>query len=101
MPNTVQVVDDVVMMTLDIESLDSLSADAFRQDVEAATGDIKHLQIDLQKVGFVDSTGIGAIVACLKQLRAAGGDLRLTKLQPCVRSLFELVRIHRLIDLDA
>ena len=46
---------------------------------EAAIGAMEagadHLLLDLTEVPFMDSSGLGVIVACLKRLRELGGDL--------------------------
>lgn len=44
------------------------------------------LVVDLAAVAYIDSSGLGVLVATLKQARGLGGDLRLCALQPDVRS---------------
>jgi len=39
------------------------------------------LLIDLDDVGYIDSSGMGTLIAAMKQARAAGGDVRLCGLQ--------------------
>jgi anti-sigma B factor antagonist len=48
---------------------------------------------------FVDSSGIGALLSCLRRAHAAGGDVKLAELQPGVKQLFELVRMNRLFEI--
>jgi anti-anti-sigma factor len=43
--------------------------------IEAMEAGADHLLLDLTEVPFMDSSGLGVIVACLKQLRELGGDL--------------------------
>jgi anti-anti-sigma factor len=59
----------------------------------------KKLLIDLGKVGYVDSSGMGALVASLKQARTVGGDLRLCALQDDVRAIFEMTRLNKAITI--
>ena len=59
----------------------------------------KKLLIDLGKVGYVDSSGMGALVASLKQARTAGGDLRLCALQDDVRAIFEMTRLNKAVTI--
>jgi anti-sigma B factor antagonist len=54
---------------------------------------------DLRQLRFVDSSGLGAILSCLRQLNAKGGDLKLCEMTKPVRALFELVRMHKIFDI--
>jgi anti-sigma B factor antagonist len=53
----------------------------------------------MSHLNFVDSSGCGAILSCLRQMTAKGGDLKITGLQNQVRTLFEMIRLHRIIDI--
>jgi len=58
--------------------LDLYTAPNLRESVlEVADDGQRQLIIDLSGVPFMDSSGLGVIVACLKRLREAGGDLAL------------------------
>jgi anti-sigma B factor antagonist len=50
---------------------------------------------DMGKVGFLDSTALGTLVWGLKNLREAGGDLRLCGLTGFVRRLFEMTGLDK------
>jgi anti-sigma B factor antagonist len=63
--------------------------------VESAT----KLVFDMSAVQFVDSSGLGAILSCLRQLNARGGDLKVFGLSKGVRALFELVRMHKVVEI--
>jgi anti-sigma B factor antagonist len=55
--------------------------------------------LDLNKVEWMDSCGCGSIISLLKFLQAGGGDLKICCLSKRVRSLFQLIRMHRACDL--
>jgi len=56
--------------------LDLATAPGLRERVgEMAPDGPPKIALDLTGVGFVDSSGLGAIVACLKHVRQLGGDL--------------------------
>ena len=55
--------------------------------------------IDLARLRFMDSSGLGAMLSCLRQLSAKGGDLKLCCMSKQVRAAFELVRMHRIFDI--
>ena len=50
--------------------------------------------LDLSRVAFLDSAGLGELVACLKRARQAGGDVRLLCPSRRVRELFELTALN-------
>lgn len=58
-----------------------------------------NLAIDLKAVRFVDSSGLGSLVSGFKNASARNGNLKLCGLQPQVRSMFELTRLHRVFEI--
>lgn len=58
-----------------------------------------NLVIDLSAVRFIDSSGLGALVSGFKNASAREGSLKLCCLQPQVRSMFELTRLHRVFEI--
>ena len=98
-------------MTLDVESrqtdkgvtviapsgrLDVLGAPALKEAVsEAMKNGQPRLILDLEGVSFVDSSGLGSVVAALKQVRTSKGDLRLAAPNQQVRVVLELTTLDR------
>jgi anti-sigma B factor antagonist len=58
-------------------------------------GDRKFL-IDFAGAGYIDSSGLGALVGLSRRVRDAGGELRLSGLNEDLRSLFELTKLDTL-----
>ena len=65
--------------------------------VQAAldNGERKFL-IDFSRTGYIDSSGLGALVSISKKVREQGGELRLSGLNEDLRSLFELTKLDTL-----
>ncbi|MGH7414081.1 MAG: anti-sigma factor antagonist [Candidatus Rokuibacteriota bacterium] len=61
----------------------------------------RKLLVDLGLVTYIDSSGLGALVASMKHARAAGGDLRLCALQDDVRAIFEMTRLIKAMTVHA
>lgn len=51
--------------------------------------------IDMEGVSFVDSTGLGSVIAALKQIRGRQGELRLAAPNQQVRVVLELTTLDR------
>ena len=56
----------------------------------------RRILIDFPRTGYIDSSGLGALVSISKKIREAGGELRLSGLNEDLRSLFELTKLDTL-----
>jgi anti-anti-sigma factor len=78
--------------------LDLASASHFRNQINSVLVDgVSVIIVDLAEVTFVDSSGLGAIVAGLKAARQAGGDLRIAAPQEQMLSLLELTNLSSVL----
>jgi anti-sigma B factor antagonist len=59
----------------------------------------RRLLIDFSSTGYIDSSGLGALVSISKRIREAGGELRLSGLNEDLRSLFELTKLDTLFTI--
>ncbi len=89
----IETTGDVTIVAVNAKELDAGNADDFRRALAPVLKDCRKLVIDLDQVGFVDSRGCGAILSCLKQIAPAGGDLKLCRVTPPVRAVFDLIRM--------
>ena len=53
--------------------------------------------VDLSAVGFMDSSGLGALIAGLKRARQDGGDLRLAGVTQQVSTVLALTNLDRVL----
>ncbi|WP_442786377.1 STAS domain-containing protein [Leptothoe sp. PORK10 BA2] len=80
--------------------LDGTQTNAFRQQVNVALEKgIKVLLIDLKDITFVDSSGLGVLVACLKNARTAGAKMYVCSINDQIRMLFELTSMDRVFEI--
>ena len=56
----------------------------------------RRVLIDFSRTGYIDSSGLGALVSISKRIREVGGELRLSGLNDDLRSLFELTKLDTL-----
>jgi len=75
-------------------------AGEFKKDIkELVAKGGSDLLVDLEGVTFIDSSGLGALVACLRAANQSGGNVRLCGLCPEVRITMELTRLHRVFEI--
>lgn len=78
--------------------LNMVAAPALRDVItEAVDERSSHVVVDLSETEFIDSSGLGALIAGLKAARAAGGDLRIAAPTPQVTTALELTNLHRIL----
>jgi anti-sigma B factor antagonist len=94
----VEQLDGVAVAAIPVDELDAGNAPEFKRDMAPVLQANTKVVLDLSRLRFVDSSGLGAILSCLRQLSARNGDLKLCGMTKQVRTAFELVRMHRIFD---
>ncbi len=80
--------------------LDTTTKDGLTQQVkQIANQKATLVLLDLSQVEFVDSSGLGAMVAALKSLRSVGGELALCQPSAQVKTLLEITGLERIIKI--
>jgi anti-sigma B factor antagonist len=79
--------------------LDASKVEDFIKLVSEEISKNKKNLIDLSRVDFVDSAGLGSLLSCLKKAKSANGELKLFGLTKSVRSLFELMRMQKIFSI--
>ncbi|WP_019505076.1 STAS domain-containing protein [Pleurocapsa sp. PCC 7319] len=79
--------------------LDSVNTNDLRREIlDLINSGVKIVLVNLQDITFMNSSGMGALVATLKAVKAAGGELALCSLSDQVRIIFELSRMDRIFQ---
>jgi anti-sigma B factor antagonist len=87
-------VGDVTVLVLSGEMLLDDGDLAFRSHVHDLVGRGRtKIVLDLGEVTYIDSSGVGMLVAKLKTIRESGGDLKLVRLTRRSESLFGMLKI--------
>ena len=95
----IEELNDILIVTIEGKALDAASSKVFKTEIGPVLTDRKKVVFDLGELDFVDSSGLGALLSCLRQLNGQGGDLKLCNLTKPVRALIELVRMNRVFDI--
>lgn len=85
--------DDALIATVDAQRIDSAVAVQFKDKMREVTENgPKRVILDLSKVTFLDSSGLGAVVAAMKQL-GSERILEISGLTGAVEKVFKLTRM--------
>lgn len=87
--------DQVLVIECLEENIDAGNVRDFREAMQRLMKDEARVVLDMSRTKFVDSSGLGALIACLRDATSRKGDFRLCAMSRQVRALFELMRMHR------
>lgn len=62
---------------------------------------VKNMILDLSRVTFMDSAGIGLILGRMNRVSSVGGKVTLRKPKPEIQRLLRMSKLEAIIDLDA
>jgi anti-sigma B factor antagonist len=80
--------------------IDIASSDELRTALLALSDQgVRDATVDLSELGFIDSTGLGALIRVLKHYREQGGELRLAAPTRPVAKVLEITGLDRLFQI--
>lgn len=80
--------------------LDGTGGNQIRQEVtDILEAGVETILIDLANISFMDSSGLGAIVATLQRVRTKGAKLYLCSLNDQLRIIMELTKMDQVFDI--
>jgi len=94
--------NDIMVIYVKEERLDAHNSGELKNEMQKLFEEgNKSILVDLRDVRFIDSSGLGALVSGFKNAISHQGNLKLSSLQPQVKSMFELTRLHRVFEIFA
>jgi len=91
-------IDNITIIKIPVDALDAGNIMEFKTDIVPLLKDSKKVLLNMGKVKFMDSSGIGSMLSCLRSVSGGGGELKMFSVQQQLITLFKLVRLDRIID---
>ncbi|MFZ4537065.1 STAS domain-containing protein [Propionivibrio sp.] len=88
-----------ILITAEGENLDASNSKDFKESIQPYLDSHILAIVDLSPLRFVDSSGLGVLLSCLRTMNNKESQLKLIGLTKPVRALFELVRMHRIFSI--
>ncbi len=89
----------VVKLVQSPDVLDSTMATEFHREIEShIEAGVNMVLLDLKNVTFISSSGLMALVAAFRGVRAAGGKLFIYSINAQVKMLFELTGVEQVFE---
>jgi len=80
--------------------LDLVNAGMVKETVKALLKDEKNqMHLNMREVDFINSSGLGALVSIMKEIRVHKGRLTLSNLAPYVNEIFEITQLAHVFEI--
>jgi len=91
--------NDVAILSLKGDLLGEPDTTNIRDKIHSLVSDeIKKVVIDLGGVNYMNSSGLGSLIAALTTMRNAGGELLLARVGKKVKNLFIITQLVKVFD---
>jgi anti-anti-sigma factor len=91
-------VGDVVVVHCNGRIVAGTEVQSLQSHIERVLRDHRDVILQLEQVGFVDSSGLGALVRLVSAARSNGGDIKLGAVQQPVRKTLEITNLLSLFE---
>lgn len=95
-----ELIDDVAVITVEADHLDAGNVDLFRDEIMQYLHQRDKILLDISSLDFIDSSGLGTILFCQRDIVSNNGALKICGVNQSVRLFFELVRMHKVVDIE-
>lgn len=92
-------VEGISVVRIEEKFIDAMNAPQLKVDLSALLKPKMHLIIDLSHVEFLDSSGMGVLLAIMRQVVSMGGTMKIAGVSKPVKTLLELVRFNKILDI--
>lgn len=84
-----------------VQALDASNSTGFKDFVRPYVVASTSILLNLEHVNFIDSSGLGALVWLLREVETRNGKVKLCCVQKPVQLLLEMVRMHRVFEIES
>ncbi len=79
--------------------LDLVSSSVLKDTIRQRLSDHRvQIVIDMEMVNFINSSGLGALISVLRDVRLSGGRIALCRLAPYIEEIFTITGLTRVFD---
>jgi anti-sigma B factor antagonist len=94
-----ELTNNIIKIEPDVSRIDSSSAGKFKELLfDSINSGNNRVILDLNQVSFIDSSGLGVIVAAYKKIKIDGKLVILTKSQ-AILTMFKITRLEKVLDI--
>lgn len=79
--------------------LDLVSSSALKDSIRQRLSDRRvQIVLDMEQIHFINSSGLGALISALRDIRLSGGRIVLCRMAPYIEEIFVITGLNRVFD---
>lgn len=90
---------DAVVIDLSISRIDASNSEDLYSDLARVLLKSNRIILDLSRLEVLDSSGLGLLLNCYREIKDNGGQMFVVANSPLVLSLFQLVHFNKIIKI--
>jgi anti-sigma B factor antagonist len=91
--------ENITIVDFNFSSLDANTSNEFKSSMVKILESESRFIFNLENLKFIDSSGLGAILSCLKLVAPKGGEIKLCNPSKSARIIIELVNMHKVFEI--
>lgn len=96
----VQKKEDVSVVSLTKDEISMLENETLKQEFfELIKAGAKKIVVNFSQVKFVSSVVLATLISILKEVKSAGGSMKLCSMDPKVKNVFILTELHKIFEI--
>ena len=88
----------LVCVSFNVDNIDSSNFKEFKEMMRPYISEGVKFMFDLTALKFIDSSGLGAFLSILRDLRKVHGGMNMYNPGEAIKILFDLVHLHKVIS---
>lgn len=91
-------IDDITLIEIDGE-VDTYTSSKIKQDILQVVEQTPKIIISMEKVKFIDSTGLGILIGVLKKVKEKEGEMIIVSPNSYINQIFEITGLFKVFKI--
>ncbi|MCS7165282.1 MAG: STAS domain-containing protein [Candidatus Calescibacterium sp.] len=93
-----QTIDDISIIEIEGE-VDTYTSSKIKQDILKVVDQTQKIVISMEKVKFIDSTGLGILIGVLKKVKEKEGEMIIVSPNSYINQIFEITGLFKVFKI--
>jgi anti-sigma B factor antagonist len=94
-----KMIEDNKVKIIPVGDIDIITSKEFKEKISILIDEEKEILIDGEKLEYMDSTGLGALISLLKKTKTNNSKIYLTNLKPNIYKLFDITGLNNVFEI--